>query len=219
MTKTTTNLLGIIITILAGTYFFVMYCSECGTGTEKATPVEKQVVAPAEPEATSYPFAFSDGEYAYNVNDNFNFNVSSSSILTPLSGKVEDGISSLKSFLADNAGKVINVIGYYTNDETNDSAFPNLGLARANAVKNYFVSKEIPSAQINTMGKLMDDMISEDNVYLGPISYGIEDKAEDADAELESLYEKITANPLVLYFETGQAAINLTPEQRQKPEQ
>jgi hypothetical protein len=29
MSKRTTNLIGLILTILAGTYFYVMYCSEC----------------------------------------------------------------------------------------------------------------------------------------------------------------------------------------------
>ncbi len=29
MSKRTTNLIGLIITILAGTYFYIMYCSEC----------------------------------------------------------------------------------------------------------------------------------------------------------------------------------------------
>ena len=37
MTKKTTNLLGIIITILAGIYFFVMYCSQCGLDDDLAT--------------------------------------------------------------------------------------------------------------------------------------------------------------------------------------
>lgn len=37
MTKRTTNLLGIIITILAGIYFFIMYCSECGLDDDLAT--------------------------------------------------------------------------------------------------------------------------------------------------------------------------------------
>lgn len=36
MTKKTTNLLGIIITILAGIYFFVMYCSQCGLDDDLA---------------------------------------------------------------------------------------------------------------------------------------------------------------------------------------
>ncbi len=215
MTKTTTNLLGILITILAGTYFYITHCSECGMSVKKE-PVKEMVVAPSEPEATSYPFAFSDGDYAYNENDNYNFNMSSSSILMPLSGKVSTGITSLKAFLAENTGKVINVTGYYKNDETNASAFPNLGLARANSVKNHMVENGISSSQINTMGKLMNDMIPKDNMFLGPITYGLGDKAVNAEDELQALYDKITADPLVLYFNTGEAAINLSAEQRQK---
>lgn len=214
MTRTTTNVLLILITILAGTYFFITFCSSCGLTAKE--PVKEAVAAPVTPEATSYPFAFSDGTYGVNENDNYNFNVSSSSILMPLSDKVTAGIASLKTFMAENAGKVINVTGYYKEDENNDSAFPNLGLSRANAVKNHLVENGIPSAQINTMGKLMGEMIAKDNVYLGPVVYGIADRAADADDELQALYEKINANPLVLHFETGQAAINLTAEQRQK---
>ncbi|WP_298504251.1 OmpA family protein [uncultured Maribacter sp.] len=214
MTKTTTNLLGIFITILAGTYFYITCCSECGA-TVKKEPVNETVI-PAKPTATSYPFAFSDGDYAYNDNDNYNFNASTSSILMPLSGKVEEGIASLKSFLGENASKVINITGYYKSDETNDSAFPNLGLARANSVKNHLVANGIHSTQINTFGSLKDEMVAKDNIFLGPIAYGLDNKAENVDDELQALYEKIKANPLVLHFNTAQTSINLNADQRQK---
>lgn len=36
MTKSRINLLGIFITILAGTYFYVTYCSECAVDEKKA---------------------------------------------------------------------------------------------------------------------------------------------------------------------------------------
>jgi len=215
MTKTTTNLLLMLITILAGTYFYITCCSSCGASKEEE-PMKEEVIAPVTPEATSYPFSFSDGDYAYNENDNYNFNVSSSSILMPLSQQVTDGVASLKTFLADNAGKVINLVGYYKSDETNDSAFPNLGLARANAVKNHLVENGVSSAQINTMGKLMDEMIAKGEMYLGPIAYSLGDAAADAEDEMNALRDKINADPLVLYFETNQASINLSAEQRQK---
>jgi len=125
MTKTTTNLLLMLITILAGTYFYITCCSECGASVEQEPP--KEVATPIVPEATSYPFAFSDGDYAFNGNDNYNFNSSSSSILMPLAAGMEEGITSLKGFLETNAGKVINITGYYKSDEDNDSAYPNLG--------------------------------------------------------------------------------------------
>lgn len=217
MTKTITYLLLMLITILVGTYFYITCCSSCGTTTtaEVKDPMKEKVVAPVTPQVTSYPFAFSDGDYAYNENDNYNFNVSSSSISMPLSQKVTDGVGSLKTFLAENATKVVNLTGYYKSDETNSSAFPNLGLARANTVKNNLVENGISSTQINTTGKLMDGMIPKDNMFLGPIEYGI-GEATNSDDELQALYDKINANPLVFYFETNQAAINLSATQRQK---
>jgi outer membrane protein OmpA-like peptidoglycan-associated protein len=218
MTKTTSYLLLMLITILAGTYFYMTCCSSCGIPVKEEPTKEAEIapVATEVPEATSYPFAFSEGDYAYNENDNYNFNTSSSSFLTPISQKVTDGITSLKGYLAENAGKVINVTGYYKSDETNDTALPNLGLARANAVKNHMLENGIASNQINTMGKLMDGMIAQDGTYLGPIEYGLDDEAENAGDELQALYDRITADPLVLYFETNQSAINLSAEQRQK---
>ena len=212
MTKTTTNLLGIIITILAGTYFYITYCSSCGAKA-KEEPVQKEVVAPVGAKPTSYPFAFSDGDFTYNVNDNFNFNMSSSDYLEPLSQKVRDDIvPGLKNLLSENTNKVINITGYYTSDETNNTAFPNLGSARANAVKNYFVSQKIPSSQINTMGKLMGDMVPKGNIYMGPVAYGIAEVAANAEDEIKSLYEKIEADPLVLYFDTAEVSISPSVE-------
>lgn len=215
MTRTTKYLLLMLLTILLGTYFFITCCSECGANTAEE-PV-KEAVIPKEPEATSYPFAFNDGDYAYSENDNYNFNASSYDILMPLAASMATGISSLKTFLTENTGKVVNVTGYYKSAETNASAYPNLGLARANAVKNHLVSQGVPSASINTMGQLKENMIAnKDGVYLGPIAYSLSGESDTAGDELKALYDSIKADPLVLYFDTAEASINLSPEQRQK---
>jgi len=218
MTRNLTYLLGMIITILAGIYFFQSCCDICGAQSDEANTekAEEEIVPPKEPEATSYPFSFKNRDYTYNVQDNFNFNISSDSILTPLSSKVETGITSLKEYLAANSDKKINITGLYRADETNASAFPNLGLARANKVKNYLVSQGIASSQTNTFGELTDNLVPLDGTFLGPVKYDIITKAEDADDALKALYDDIKANPLVLYFNTGEAAINLTPSQREK---
>jgi len=216
MTKTTTSLIGMILAILAGIFLYMKLCSSCGA-TVAEEPVEEKAVVPVTPDPTSYPFAFSDGEFAYNVNDNFNFNMSSSKHLEPISQEVRDAIvPGLKNFLTENANKVINIIGFYKADENNDSAFPNLGLARANDVKNYLVSQEIPSSQINTSGKLLEEMVPKGNVYQGPIGYSISEVSASAEDEIKALLEKIKANPLVLYFDTAEASINPSAEQRQQ---
>ncbi len=211
-----TNLLGIVITILAGIYFYITCCSSCGTVTVEDNP--KQVMAPqSEPEPTFYPFSLKDGDFTYETLDNFNFNLSSSNYLTPLSSKIEAGVNTeLKNYLSSNNDKVINVTGYYKSDEINETAYPNLGLARANSVKNYLVSQEIPSSKINISGELKDDFIPKDKVLMGPIELSLNEVSANAEAEIKALYNKIKENPLVLYFDTAQASISLSTEQRQK---
>jgi len=216
MTRNLSYLLGMLITILIGTYFYFTCCSDCRIASADNEQVQEEIIPVIEPEPTSFPFSVKDSEYAFNVNDNFNFDLSSPNILMPLSENVSNGVESLKSYLMENTNKVINITGLYRGDEENPSAFPNLGLARANAVKNHLVSNGIPSAQTNTFGKLMDDLLPLDNTLLGPITYEIAVGNENAGDELKALHDEIVANPLVLYFETGEAAINLTPEQRQK---
>lgn len=218
MTKKTTYLIGILLTILLGTYFYISCCSTCGAPikeevSNEVTPIPEET----KPTATSYPFSLKDGDYAYETNDNFNFNMSSSSILLPLSEKVDKGILGIKDHLATHTDKVLNITGFYKSDEANKSAYPNLGIARANAVKNYLVDKGIASSTLNISGELNDDMISSDeNVYSGPVAYSISGENADLAEELKTLYDKIKADPLVLNFNTGEASINLTTEQRQK---
>ncbi|MDP5060487.1 MAG: OmpA family protein, partial [Maribacter sp.] len=62
----------------------------------------------------------------------------------------------------------------------------------------------------------MDEMIPKDGTYWGAASFGFEEKSVDAEDDLKALYEKINANPLILYFDTAEASINLDAEQRQK---
>jgi outer membrane protein OmpA-like peptidoglycan-associated protein len=159
-----------------------------------------------------------NGDFNIKINDNFNFKTSSFSILEPLSGKVTDEVTRLKDYLSANPLKTVDIIGYYRGDETNDSAFPNLGIARANAVKNYLVSQGVSSKQMNTKGQLNDDINADDaNTLFGPLQFGMLTSADDAkDEALEAACEDIRINPIVLYFNTGQAQINLTSEQRNK---
>ncbi|WP_339836171.1 OmpA family protein [uncultured Maribacter sp.] len=214
MTKTTTNLLLMLITIVAGTYFYITCCSECGAAAT-TEPTTKQVII-KEPAATAYPFTIDGNGFSYNTNDNYNFNVSSHNILMPLSEELTKGVSGLQGHLETNESNVINITGYYTSDEDNNTAFPNLGLARANTIKNDLASKGISTAQINTSGKLVEEMIAKDGTYWGAASFGIEEKSETADDELKVLYEKINADPLILHFNTAEASISLDAAQRQK---
>jgi outer membrane protein OmpA-like peptidoglycan-associated protein len=214
MTKTTTNLLLMLITIVAGTFFYITCCSECGAIATSEPAIEQIIIK--EPEATAYHFVIEENGFSYSTNDNYNFKVSSHNILMPLSEELTKGVTGLQNHLESNESNVVNITGFYTSDEENNTAFPNLGLARANNIKNDLAAKGISTAQINTMGKLMDDMIAKDGAYWGAASFGIDEESQTANDDLKALYERINTDPLILYFNTAEASISLNVAQRQK---
>ena len=225
MSKKTSYLLGILLTIIIGTLLYCYLCDDCHCfpgGEDKVvqedtTPI---VVEPEVKQATRNAFAISDanGDFNIEINDNFNFKSSNFSILDPISTNVTDGVLKLKDYLVANPLKDIDITGYYRSDEVNNSAYPNLGLARANSVKNYLISQGVAARQIDTHGQLNDDINPDDTSTLfGPLKFGIVTFEEGAtDEALEAACEAIRKSPLVLYFNTGEAQINLTTEQRQK---
>lgn len=226
MSKKVLYVLGILLTIIIGTYFYWKqlqqgYCCDTDTASEIQPDTMRESI-PEVAKATSNAFSLNDpdGDFSFESQNNFNFNISSFKYLTPVAEQLNGGIDQLKSYLEANTNKEVAITGLYTSNEENTSAFPTLGLARANTVKNYFTSLGIPSDRLRTSGKLWDDMMPKGNTYQGPISYAIitsNDKTKEYDAvAFAEMEKKIKDNPLVLYFETGGNTIALTAEQRQK---
>lgn len=225
MSKKTIYFLGIILTIILGTYLYWLLCCSlcCNKESCKYNKSEgKSIVQPDVKKTTKNAFVIKDASSNFNVktSDNFNFKTSSFSIINPVSANVTGSVSKLKDYLLANPLKTIDITGFYKTNEVNNSAYPNLGLARANAVKNYLVSSGVSAKQVNTTGTLNDTITpNEEDTLFGPINFGItttnptDSTATDA---LKTACHAIKENPIKLYFQTGQAAINLTPEQRQK---
>ena len=223
MSKKTLYLLGILLTIIIGTLLFCYLCDNCHCSETSKVATEETNTIIAEPKVksvTKNAFVISDanGDFNVKINDNFNFKTSNFSILDTISPSVSEGVTKLKDFLLENPLKTVDITGYYKSDEINNSAFPNLGLARANSVKNYLVSQGIPSKQININGQLNDAINPDDSGTLfGPLEFGMLTSKEGVtDEALAAICDDIRKNPIVLYFKTGQAEINLTTEQRQK---
>lgn len=229
MSKKSIYLLGILLTIIIGSILYwylcctVCYAEKCASSKQKTQKTNNEEVSkPKTKPPTSLPFSIKDtsGNLAYEINENFNFNTSGFSIRDSVSTSLNNGISMIREYLDSNKNKRLNITGYYMNDENNNSAFPNLGLARANSVKNYMISQNISSKLINTYGELNNDMVpNKNNILYGPLKFNVftrTDEALKSDEALKKACETIKENPLLIYFKTGQASINLTPEQRQK---
>lgn len=223
MSKKTGYLLGILLTIILGTILYYYLCCNCKNNVDTKTVVTEEVVAaPKVKSATKTNFTVidPDSNLKFNATSHFNFKASNFNILEPVSSDLDSEIERMSKYFKDNSNKVIDITGYYTSNEENKTAYPNLGIARANAVKNYFVSKGISSRAMNTFGALNDSLVPDvKSIFYGPLNYKIsaikEGDTSNAEA-LKALRDDIKANPLILYFDTAATSLKLTPEQRVK---
>ncbi len=231
MSKRTLHfLLMLLVGIIGGILNYFFCCNCCGKADVNSTKQNTPIVAPitstkkAVLTPTSNAFVLNDanGNFSTSTNDHFNFNTNGFSILKPLSPNVDSQIEKLKAYLGLHKEKSLDIIGLYTSKEKNPSGYPNLGIARANAVKNYLVSQGLSSKQFNTLGRLDDHLVPNKAIYQGPITYNfnssksIEDEDAKRIAELDSLRKEILANPLRLNFETSSSSLILSNSQRSK---
>ncbi len=225
MTKKATYILGILLTGIVFSYLqYLTCCKNCDKYKAKET-VDSTITNVTTPTPTSLGFALSDpkGGFDININHHFNFKDSNFGILKPLSPNLDASIGKLKTYLASHPDKTLDIIGLYKSSEKNTSAFPNLGIARAEAIKHYLVNHGISSKQLNCKGLLDDNLVPNiDGIFLGPAKYNFNtiDTSDDAKAkaaaDLKALHDKIQQNPLELHFQTGSSSLNLTAAQRLK---
>jgi OOP family OmpA-OmpF porin len=216
MSKKALYLLGIAITIILGTFLYLKLCCNCGV-TEPQADTEK--VPPTAIKSDNFvPFVLNGSGFEYQTNDNLKFLKNNSALIQPVSDSIAIGIENLKTFLASNPKQKVTITGYATSDETNTTKFENLGLARANDVKNFFVSKGLASSQFDTKGEIINSWKTSADTLLGPVEYKFEtaDTTAAATDEWSVLKGKINANPLVLHFNTNKSSLNLNEEDKQK---
>ncbi|MBS7253844.1 OmpA family protein [Flavobacterium branchiicola] len=217
MSKKALYLLGIVLTIILGTFLYVKFCCNCNM-EKPATDTEKVPVV-IEKESISVPFVLNGSGIDYHTNDNLKFLKNSSALIQPVSDSVTIGINNLKTFLTANTKQKVTITGYATSDETNTTKFENLGLARANDVKNYFVSQGLPAAQFDTKGEIRDTWKMSLDTLLGPAEYrfeAIDTTTAVATDEWSILKDKINADPLILNFNTNKSSDKLNDAKKQK---
>lgn len=216
MSKKALYILGILATIGIGTYFYDSLCCSC---SEKPSQVDANVVRSDTTKIGEYKnFNISGKDLTYTCHDNFRFLSNDFNNIQPVNDSINNGIGLLKTYFDKNKDKLV-ITGYALNSEKNTSAFPNLALARANNLKDYFVSKGIASNRFELKGELRDAWKISKDTILGAADFRImqgEEVAAEKVEDFTALKEKINANPLILYFQTNQTDVDLSIEDRQK---
>lgn len=215
MSKKALYLLGIAITIILGTFLYLKFCCNCSMKTPTAA-AEKTPVASRD--TTSVRFILNGSGINFRTGDNLKFLKNSASLLTPISDSVGIGIENLKRFLAANPKQKVIITGFAISDETNNSTFENLGLARANEVKNYFISKGLAANKFDTKGEIIKNWKMIADTLIGPVEYKFPalDTITAVSNEWNTLKEKINSDPLILHFNTNKASDNLSTVEKQK---
>lgn len=160
------------------------------------------------------------GNFSYESNDNFNFRPSLLYFEEPLSQEIRDGVLAINQYLVSNPDKMLEIKGYYHSEERNVSVFDNLGIARANTIKDFFVAQGGASNQFLTKGEVRDAYNLHAPLLKGAVSFSILTKSQEEKEkfrkELLAFGRNLNRNPLIIYFDTGKSKIDLTVEEREK---
>lgn len=157
----------------------------------------------------------------YDPSESFQFKVDSYNLNQPMSDALKGNLSKLNAVLASDQYNQLVLTGRYRGDEKNTSAFPSLGLARANYVKSLLVKEGFDTQKIK-IADTVDNYSSANSagVYDDRVSIEMTRRTAadlvNTQIEMAQLKADIRKDPLVLYFNVGEAQINLTAEQRDK---
>lgn len=235
MSKKTLYLLGIFLTIVIGSFLYYIYNNNASTTENEKHNTTKESTSL---KVTKNPFLITDGTFKVETLENFNFKKSNFSIAKPISTNISDALEKLKDYLLNNPSKYLDISGMYTSKEKNTSNLENLGLARANSIKDYLVSIGISADRINIKSELNDAFIADENDKLfGPLAFNLtglegpkktqltdseskgESNSSQSEVEENSKKEadkKIKETSFTFYFEAGESSLKLTKEEKQK---
>lgn len=119
---------------------------------------------------------------------------------------VRPELDSLAGYLLAHPGKRLNILGYYSSAETNTTTYPDLGIARAEGIKQYLVSKGLGAERISTSSEQLDTLAMSADSVRGGINFIFKEPIPTTEQGLANAqkYEGVF-KPMDLYFPTGSA--------------
>ena len=84
---------------------------------------------------------------------------------------VRTELDSLAGYLMAHPGKGLTVVGYYTSIETNATSYQDLGIARAEEIKQYLVGKGVSVKEISTTSEQLDSLPFTSDSLRGGINF------------------------------------------------
>jgi|GEM_PF-1660341 len=127
----------------------------------------KETLAEIEPASVSTDncvaaLLFKDNDFKIISKENFRFNYSNfnHNLISP---EFEESLVKVAQYLGDNPERKMKIKGLFLKEEENNTDYENLGLARAYAVKTYFLKQGVNTSQLLTSAKLANPECYIDN--------------------------------------------------------
>lgn len=216
--------------ILGPLWFQNTYCpcdaqasGQSAAGSEAnrtAAPIAKEAESNNETQEYDFipRFTLRDG-LSFRTASPDNFSFMKSGALPNLPEKFVGSLQEIANYLKNNPTRSLSLTGLYAGSEINNTDFENLGLGRANSIKDKLIALGAPAASFQLASLLSDDLsFNTDGLMDGGVSWefvrtdsGAADEVNEAKA-LEELGNTLKARPITVYFETNQTLIIQTDE-------
>lgn len=100
---------------------------------------------------------------------------------------INQELSKVSTYLKGKPNRQLMLTGYYTNKEQNKTNYANLGIARAESLKQKLVGLGVPAKQLSTKGILKNDLTFDNkNQLTGGIDFAFQPLADDVPATVNA---------------------------------
>lgn len=205
-------LICLILWLILGSIFFKnRICGVTPSSNEK-----EKTTAVVPPPVAKDALLIQDGTaFKTSTTSYFDFNKSSYDYLTPLATGLTTSLGATADYLKANPDRSMIITGLYKEGEVNESVFPNIGLARANAIKKAFSNLGVSAQQLIPEASMVAAGIDfKDGVLINGASFSFKETTDDLAERLAAIKARLDANPVTIYFPTGKQEVNLTDAQR-----
>ncbi len=205
-------LICLILWLIFGAIFFKNRI--CGVNPSASDEEKTMAVVP--PPVVKEGLLIQDGTaFKTTAANYFDFNKSSYNYLTPLAAGLTTSLNETATYLKANPERSMVITGLYKEEEVNESVFPNLGIARANGVKKALSDLGVSAQQLIPAASLLGAGVDfKDGVLFNGASFSFKETTNDLAERLAAIKARLDANPITIYFPTGEQVVNLTAAQR-----
>jgi len=198
--------IGLVAWMLAGSYFLA--CDDCNKSVVAPVTNTERAIAPPPVVAKAKPSVFS-------IADGSRFTTGSSEHYTfgragadpNITDPTKAAFTKVADYMKNNPNRLLMLTGRYTSAEqaSYSGAAANLGIARADAIKEFLVGKGADGSRISTTGFEEYNLTYNENDRLPE---GVTFRFNGSD-ELQALGERLKVEPLNAQFDSGSDNISL----------